>query len=119
MELQSAEKLYNLEKLKKMVGENEEFLTSLAGIYLATAPASSKEMMLASETNDWMTVSKLAHKMKPTIDSLSIDSIKTDIRTLETDAKNKVNIDMLGKIAIKVDQVINIVAQQLRYEYGL
>lgn len=119
MELQTTEKLYNLAQLKQMIGDNEEFLISLAEIYLTTVPASTEEMVRAAAAQDWLTVSKLAHKIKPTIDSMNINSIKADVRTLEADGKAKVNTDKLEKTAIKVDNVVNAVAEQLKDEYNL
>lgn len=113
------EKLYDLRQLEDIAGENTEFLISLAGIYLTTIPTNSEQMVQATLAEDWLSVSKLAHKIKPTIDSMRIKSISSDIRVLENDAKNQVNTHTLGKIAVKVDNVINIVAQQLRYEYNL
>lgn len=118
-EQQTTHKLYNLSELEKMTEGDTEFLTSLAGIYLATIPVNSEQMVHAAALKDWLTVSKIAHKIKPTIDSMNIISISSDIRALEKDARNKVNTDKLGKIAVKVDTVINIVAQQLRYEYNI
>lgn len=114
-----SEKLYDLKQLKEIFGGNPELLTSLAGIYLNTIPVNTKEMIQATQAEDWIKVSKLAHKIKPTIDSMNIKCILFDIRTLETDAKNHVNTHTLGKIAAKVDTVVNTVAQQLKYEFNL
>ncbi len=114
-----AEKLYDLRQLEDMLDGNSEFLVSLAGIYLTTIPSNSKEMIQATTEENWHMVSKLAHKMKPTIDSMNIKSISSDIRTLELNAKNQVNTHTLGTIAVKVDMVINTVAQQLKYEFNL
>lgn len=119
MEADVTEKLYDLTELEKMVGGNTEFLASLASIYLDTVPLNSKEMMQAAASGDWLAVSKLAHKMKPTIDSMNIVSITADIRTLETKAGNKTDTDKLKNLAVKVDRVINAVAEQLKDEYNL
>jgi len=114
-----AEKLYDLRQLEDILDGNSEFLVSLAGIYLTTIPSNSKEMIQATTEENWHMVSKLAHKIKPTIDSMNIKSISSDIRTLELNAKNQVNTHTLGTIAVKVDMVINTVAQQLKYEFNL
>ncbi len=113
------EKLYDLKHLEEIVGGSTEFLTSLAGIYVTTIPLNSKQIVQATRAEDWTMVSKLAHKIKPTIDSMNIKSITSDIRTLESAAKNQVNTHTLGKIALKVDLVINTVAHQLKYEFDL
>ena len=119
MELQTTKNLYDLAQLRGMTGENEEFLIMLAGIYLTTIPFNTAEMVQAAGSGDWLTVSKLAHKIKPTIDSMNISSIKADIRTLESDGKDKINTDRLKEIAVKVDKVVNAVAEQLKDEYNL
>ena len=119
MELQLTKKLYNLTQLRGMTGENEEFIVMLAGIYLTTIPFNTAEMVQAAASGDWLMVSKLAHKIKPTIDSMNISSIKADIRTLESDGKDKVNLYKLEELVAKVDKVINEVAEQLKDEYDL
>ena len=119
IETQVTEKLYDLRQLEEILGGNAEFLSSLAGIYLTTIPVNTRQMIQATMEEDWLMVSKLAHKIKPTIDSMNIKCISSDIRTLESDAKNQVNTHKLEKIVVKVDTVINTVAEQLRYEFNL
>lgn len=113
------EKLYSLRQLEEIAAGSQEFLVSLAEIFITSIPVNSKELLKASEAGDWLHVSKLAHKMKSTIDSMDIVSIQADIRMIETDAKNKVNTESVKKMAIKVDDVINKVAAQLKDEFGL
>lgn len=119
LETNTKEKLYDLKQLREILGGSPEILTSLAGIYVNTVPVNSKELIQASHDKDWRKVSKIAHKIKPTIDSMNIKCILVDIRTLEKDAKNEVNTHALATIAVKVDNVINTVAEQLRYEFNL
>lgn len=119
VETKITDKLYDLKQLKDLLGGNTELLISLVNIYLTTVPKNSKEMMQATIKEDWIMVSKIAHKIKPTIDSMNIKSITSEIRKLETDAKNQVDTNSLEKIAVKIDTVINTVAQQLRCEFNL
>ncbi len=119
VEIPLTEKLYDLKQLEKIVGGSTEFLISLANIYLTTIPLNSKQMVQATAEEDWPMVSKLAHKIKPTIDSMNIISISSDVRILEKNAKLKVNTHTLKNIAVKVDHVINTVANQLKYEFDL
>src|SRR3954470_22592779 len=99
-ETNTTEKLYDLKQLKEVLGGSTDILTSLAGIYLNTIPVNSKELIQASRAQDWTKVSKLAHKIKPTIDSMNIKCILGDIHTLEKDAKNQVNTHDLTNIEI-------------------
>jgi len=113
------EKLYDLKQLEEIAAGNQDFLISLARIYLNTVPQNSAELVEASKANEWDKVSKLAHKLKSTVDTMNLDCIKIDIRTLEVDAKNKVNKDALKTLALKVDNVIQTVARQLQHDFSL
>ena len=96
-----------------------EFIKSLAAIFIKTSPYDSGEMLEATNTGDWQKVSKYAHKLKSTVDSMNIVSIKSDIRILELDAKHKTNTEALPQLAIKVDHVINEVAKQVKRKFGV
>lgn len=113
------EKLYDLKQLEEIAGGNRDFLTALAKIYLDTIPATSTELVEATKAGEWDKASKHAHKLKSTIDSLNIHVIEKDIRSIEMDAKNKVNTEALKVLAIKVDTVIKKVAEQLKAEFSL
>jgi CheY-like chemotaxis protein/HPt (histidine-containing phosphotransfer) domain-containing protein len=111
--------LYDLKQLEEIAGGNRDFLTALAQIFLDTIPATSSEMVEATKAGEWDKASKLAHKLKSTVDSLNIHLITTDVRLIEIDAKNKVNTETIKKLALKVDTVIKKVAGQLREDFSL
>ncbi len=113
------EKLYSLRQLEEIAAGSQEFIVSLSNIYISSIPGISRELVKASESGDWPMVSKLAHKLKSTIDSMDMISIQTDIRMIEADAKNKVNTEAIKKLAVKVDNVLNTVAEQLKEKFNL
>jgi hypothetical protein len=115
----SKDKLYNFDQLKDMYPGNEGFLKHFADIFLKITPYDCSEMMAATIAGDWQKASRYAHKMKSTIDSMNITSIKTEIRTVEMDAKNKTNTSSLLKVAQKIEKVINEVALQVKEDYNL
>ncbi|MGI8638309.1 MAG: Hpt domain-containing protein [Segetibacter sp.] len=117
--METAEKLYDLNQLEEIAAGNNDFLTALAQIYLNTIPGTSAEMVEATQAGEWDKASKLAHKLKSTIDSLNVHSIVKDIRSIEVDGKNKVNTENLKKLAVKVDTVINKVAEQIKKDFSL
>lgn len=119
METEIAEKLFDLEQMEEIAEGNREFLAEMAGIYLDTIPLTSTEMVEASKNGEWDKVSKLAHKLKSTIDSLNMHTIAADIRCIEIDAKNKVNTEIIKQLSLKVDRVIKYVSEQLKEEFSL
>lgn len=119
IEMAVVENLYDLKQLEEIAAGNTDFLTALAKIYLDTIPAASTEMVEATKSGEWDKASKLAHKLKSTIDSLNIHLIAKDIRCIEIDAKHKVNTEVLKRLAVKVDNVIKKVAGQLKADFCL
>jgi len=119
MIMETAEKLYDLKQLEEIAAGNNDFLTALARIYLNTIPDTSAEMVEAAHAGEWLKASKLAHKLKSTIDSLNVHSIAKEIRAIEVDGKNKVNTENIRILAVKVDTVINKVAEQLKKDFSL
>lgn len=117
--IEVAENLYDLKQLEEIAEGNKDFLTALAKIYLDTIPAASTEMVEATKAGEWDKASKLAHKLKSTIDSLNMHLVVKDIRSIEIDAKNKVNTEVIKALALKVDKVIKKVAGQIKADFSL
>ena len=112
-------KPYDLAAIYEMASGNNEFVLTLVNIFLDTIPANSRELLRASEVGDWDTVSKLAHKLKSTVDMMRMTQIQQDIRTLELDAKNHVNKEYLPVLAKKVNDVISASSKQLAIDFNL
>ncbi len=119
IEPNNTEKLYDMAQLEEIAAGNQDFIISLANIFLQTIPDNSIDMVGAANAGNWDMTSKLAHKLKSTIDSMNMLSIKTDIRTIELDAKNKKNIESIPTLVNKVNKVIQKVALQLRADYNI
>jgi CheY-like chemotaxis protein/HPt (histidine-containing phosphotransfer) domain-containing protein len=112
-------KLYELKQVEELAAGNHDFVLTLINIFLETIPQSSTEMLDACAAKNWDKVSKFAHKLKSTVDMLNMASIKTDIRTIELDAKKEINLDHIRRLVPKVDKIIQKTAQQLREEFSL
>lgn len=112
-------KLYDFKQLEDISGGNKEFIISLVEIYLKTTPQSSSEMVQAAATYNWAEVSRLAHKLKSTIDSLNMFSIKQEIRIIELDAMKPGNELLIKGLVEKVDNALKKTACQLKQEFNL
>jgi hypothetical protein len=113
------EKLYDLRNIYDLARGNNDFVTTLIKIFLETIPADSKLLVNACKEKKWDSVSKIAHKLKSTIDTLNMICIKEVIRTIELDAKQGVNTAALPALVQKVDSVIEKTAQHLKKEFGI
>ena len=86
---------------------------------MTDATATIKIIRNAYAANDLDTVGKMAHKMKSSIDSMGIVSIKETIRSLEKNAKHQENVEMIPRLIDQVDATIQEAIMQLRKEYNL
>ena len=115
----SQEKLYDLKSVKDIARGSDDFVLMLVKIFLETIPADSIAMVQASDEKKWDAVSKLAHKLKSTIDTMHMVSIKEIVRTIESDAKQGINKEAIPALVQKIHSVIEKTAQDLRIEFKL
>jgi|GEM_PF-2093114 len=90
--------LYDLSLLKSDVLGNSTFLIKMLKIFINTIPHSVDKMMDYYQRNELDEMSRLAHKIKPTIDTAGIFVLKDCIRNLE-----KYNERKRSAIQIKSD----------------
>jgi len=119
MEEVNTPKLYDLTLVNELARGSAEFILNLSKIFIDTVPPTSKEMVAACEKKNWEQVGKLAHKLKSTIDTMCISSLKDDIRLIEKNGKDKKNIESIPALVEKADKIISQVTEQLKVEFKL
>ena len=85
-------------------------------LFIETVPQNVKELVDATAAQNWEQVSKMAHKLKSTIDSMGIKSIHGDIRKVEAQAKSRENLEQLPQMVKQVEAVVSLCIRQLRKE---
>jgi hypothetical protein len=71
-----------------------------------------QEMQEAFTTNELEKMGALAHKIKPSIDNLAINSLKQVIRDIEAAGKGKLTTDDLpSQLQLCQDVVVKVIAQ--------
>ena len=113
------ELLYDMNLLNELSHSNQDFILSLVKIFISTIPKNSSEMVEAAELKNWDRVSKLAHKLKSTIDTMNMKSIKQDIRSIEINASNKAELASVSNQVQKVHSIIEKTALQLKQQFSL
>ena len=107
-------KLYDLAMVEAISGGDKSFITRMLQLFLDTVPATLADLKKASDAGEWMTLSKHAHKLKSTIDSMNINSLKADIRAVESGGKTGNNPEQLRMLVDKVLKVMADVMAQVR-----
>lgn len=80
-------KLYSLKQLDELSGGMPDFVNSMVETFMEHTPGQVEEMGVYLAEGDYEKVGQVAHKIKPSIDLLGIDSLKELVRTLERDGK--------------------------------
>ena len=85
-------------------------------LFIQTVPQNVQELVEATAKGNWEQVSKMAHKLKSTIDSMGIRSIHDQIRSIEMLAKNREQLDLLPEMVNQVESVVSLCISQLQFE---
>lgn len=109
-------KLYDLSMVQSVSGGDEGFIKKMVALFIETVPQNLDELVKATQSENWDQVGKTAHKLKSTVDSMGIKSIKTEIRTVEANAKQKVGVEEIPALVEKIGSVIHECIGQLHAE---
>ncbi len=108
------EALYDLSKLVEMSRGNEEFVQKMLHLFIENIPISIQQMRHALSLKDMESIKQLAHKLKPTIDSIKINLITKDIRDLEKMAVSEVPEEELVQTINHVTSVLEEVVTAIK-----
>jgi len=93
------EKLYDLSMVDSIGKDDPEFVKNILTIFIDTMPANADSLQKAGSEQNYESISKIAHKMKSSIDLLGIHSLKYTIRKLENvvvgDTEYSAHIEMV------------------------
>lgn len=107
--------LYNLKSLNELSRGDTAFITKMIAIFVEQMAKNIEMIDIAIDNNDLSVMKKIMHKIKPSIENLSIDSIIDDIKYLEkiaeTDTEEKESILIVYN---KVKETLKIAMQQLQ-----
>ena len=109
-------KLYDLTMVQSVSGGDEGFIKKMVALFIETVPQNMQELKNALEAENWDQVGKTAHKLKSTIDSMGIKSIRQEIRTVEANAKTKEDLGAVAGLVARIDAVIVECIGQLQAE---
>ena len=85
-------------------------------LFLDTVPATLADIKSATEKSEWMLLSKYAHKLKSTIDSMNISTVKDVIRAIESKGKKGEDVVAIPALVEKVLAVMKEVIEQVKKE---
>ena len=111
--------LYSLEGLRVISKGREDFVTRMIEMFCQQVPEALSNLNACFQQNDLAQVSKLAHKLKSTVDHLEIKSIQRTIRNIETLSEDQGSREELTVMVDEVNAVLNRVIESLQLEIKL
>lgn len=108
--------LYNLDGLRVISKGREDFVTKMIEMFCGQIPDALKQLNQASADGDLEQLSKLAHKLKSTIDHLAILPLQRIIREIEAVDEGIIPAPKLTEMIAEVNDVLNRVMAELREE---
>ncbi len=111
-----SKKLFDLTNLNEMLGGDQKAIFQMVKIFLQATPESLSELNKCYEKDDLDGVSKLAHKLKSSVDIFCINDIKQDIRRLENNTRDNINIDEVPELVSKLNTILNLAIEQVKQE---
>jgi HPt (histidine-containing phosphotransfer) domain-containing protein len=108
------EKLYSLAQLESLSGGDDVFVNKMVDMFLELTPQTIAVLQESFNEDALETLGGAAHKIKPTIDMMGIESIKQSIRDLEQYGKNRSHLELIPGLVSEVCETLGKVVEQLR-----
>lgn len=110
----SNDKLYNLQQLIEIAADNQDFIEKMVNMFLEMTPALVSRIEAGLQLQDWEEVKSAAHKMKPSLDMMGIESLHSVIRGIEDRSKTGENLEEIPDLFFKLSDTLEEVYKQLR-----
>jgi PAS domain S-box-containing protein len=111
--------LYDLKMVEAISGGDRDFVIKMVRLFLETMPASLRDIEDAADNERWDDLSKLAHKLKSTIDSMGIITLKQLVRTIENNSKNGTSPEELPSQVGELVRVMRVTMRQVQRDFSL
>jgi len=111
--------LYNLDGLRVISKGREDFVTKMIEMFCGQIPDTLKQLNQVSADGDHEQLSKLAHKLKSTIDHLAISPLQRTIREIEAVDEGNIPAPKLAEMIAEVNDVLNRVLAELSEEIAI
>lgn len=115
----SDQKIYKLDSLKNMIGEDESAIRDFVKMFLELANNTLQGINESLDKKDYQEVGAQAHKLKSSIDLMGIEELKKEIRIIEKNSKENIDVDSLPSLVEKLNTVLDKVFSQLKADFGL
>lgn len=115
----NTDKLYSLSGLENIARGDRSFIAEMVQIFIEQSHLSIEQINEAFAKTDLESIKKIAHRLKPAIDSLDIQILKSLIRELELESEKLHSDNILSEKIELLESTLSIVIDQLNLEFSL
>lgn len=108
--------LYNLEQIVSLARNDTSYIRKMIEIFSEQAVISITQLQDAFTAKDPETIYQVAHRIKPSLDTMGISSLHAVIRELEKTAKEGADLRLLAPMIESVVSTLTTVVTQLKEE---
>jgi PAS domain S-box-containing protein len=101
--IQVPDRLLDLSKLEKMMNNKDEMVKRMLRKFKDLTPNYIDDLDKAFINQNWDELSKIAHKIKPSINLVGIDSLNTDFQNLEAFALDEKDLRSIPEIMERIN----------------
>jgi PAS domain S-box-containing protein len=114
LEISATDSLYNLSSLNNLSRGNREFILKMVAVFIEQTSEVIEKGTLAISQNNFIEVSRLIHKIKPSVESLGITSIISELQLLEKIAKEAKDKEQITALFSLIKEVLEKAMLQLK-----
>lgn len=104
----------NLSYLYEVSDDDREFVKDMIKTIIKNTPGGVAEILDALEKNNWTEVSRLIHKLKPSLLLLNIESISNHVKSVENKAKKQINLDQAAIELREMEEYCHAIVEELK-----
>ena len=112
----NANKLYNLDYLRSVSGNNEDFIREMVLTFTQTIPPVLDEMKVALAGKDWERLARMAHQIKPSFTLMGLNPLRSSILFIEENSKYSTKLDELPDVVSDFVRQCKVILPELAKE---
>ena len=106
-------KLFDLSTLKDMLDDDNAAVNMMLTKFLELSPKLLEDINISFENRNFEKVKRIAHEMKPSIDILNIEDLKSEIRLIEKHSADSTEFADLKRQMSKLNNIYNQVLKEI------
>lgn len=107
-------KHYNLSSLHSLSRGNKDFVLKMVSIFVEQTSEVVQKIDQAIEENNFLEVSRLIHKIKPSVQGMGVNSVMEEIKLLEKVSKETEDKEQIRSLFETIKYTLTIVVQELK-----